>query len=74
MHIPYTLPYANPVPNTALSIAIYLCGVNVTLIYGYLGNMVPDGTCEIDIAGLVVVLECLLSFCGELSSLSKTIL
>ena len=53
--IPGTLLCASPAASTALSIASYLYGTNITWTYSYL---VPDGTCEIDIAGLVVILVC----------------
>ena len=54
--VPGTLPYANSAASTALSVASYLYSTNITWTYGYLGNLVPDGTCEIDIAGLVIFL------------------
>ena len=54
--VPGTLPCASPAANTAQSVASYLNGMNITWTYGWLGNLALDGTCEIDIAGLVVVL------------------
>ena len=54
--VPVTLLCASPAASTALSVASYLYGMNITWTYSYLGNLVPDGTCEIDIAGLVVIL------------------
>ena len=50
-----TLPCASPASSTALSIASYLYGTNSHLdLWLAWGISVPDGTCEIDVAGLVV--------------------
>ena len=48
-------PYISPASRTALSIASNLFGMNFTWIFDKLGNLAADGTCEIDVAGLVVV-------------------
>ena len=51
-----TMPCASPAASTALSIANYLYSMNITWTYGLLGNLALDGTCEIDVASLVIVL------------------
>ena len=44
-----TLLYVRLVSSIADSVANYLYGTNITWTYGWLGNLAPDGTCEIDV-------------------------